>query len=68
MGWLTGEGGGGLVDPCKAWVPPPSLYNKCLCRPTWIYRREISHMERERGRERKKKERKIKRLKEKKEK
>jgi hypothetical protein len=19
-----GRGGGGLVDPCKAWVPPPS--------------------------------------------
>jgi hypothetical protein len=24
-GWLTGSGGGGLVDPCKAWVPPPSI-------------------------------------------
>jgi hypothetical protein len=22
-GWLMGEGGG-LVNPCKAWVPPPS--------------------------------------------
>ena len=27
-----GEGGpgGGLVDPCKAWVPPPSLLYKCV--------------------------------------
>ncbi len=24
-GLADGGGGGGLVDPCKAWVPPPSL-------------------------------------------
>jgi hypothetical protein len=28
-GWLTGEWGAGgagwLADPCKAWVPPPSI-------------------------------------------
>ncbi len=34
-GWLTGEGGGGLVNPCKAWVPPPSLscfsIFRCYC-------------------------------------
>ncbi len=23
-GLADGGGGGGLVDPCKAWVPPPS--------------------------------------------
>ncbi len=27
-GWLTGGGGGGLVDPCKVWVPPPSIIYK----------------------------------------
>jgi hypothetical protein len=24
-GLADGGGGGGLVDPCKAWVPPPSI-------------------------------------------
>jgi hypothetical protein len=24
-GLAKGRGGGGLVDPCKAWVPPPSV-------------------------------------------
>ena len=23
--WGRAMGGGGLVDPCKAWVPPPSI-------------------------------------------
>ena len=30
-GLADGGGGGGLVDPCKAWVPPPSdLYKRLI--------------------------------------